>query len=109
MIEVIEMANKYQQMKIQKNIKQEVRLKAFYFLDLALILGLCGGMFYLQDFIQLPIGHFIVIECLLFALGIFLCAKPSSNGGHRNLYTLYCLLKMDRTTYGVQSYKKGAN
>jgi len=101
------MTNKYLNLKIQKNIKQEIRLKAFYFLDLALITSLCGGMVYLQNFVMLPVIHFILIECLLFSLSIFLCAKPSSNGGHRNLYTLYCLLIMDRNIYGTQSYKKG--
>lgn len=98
--------NKYHNMKIQKSLKQEIRIKAFYFVDVALIFVLCGGMFYLQSTLTLPILHFILIELLLLSLGVFLCAKPASNGGHRNIYTIFCLFKMDRKTYVSQSYQK---
>lgn len=96
--------NKYHQMKVQKNLKQELRIKSCYILDLGLIIFLCGGMFHLQSLLVLPIVNFIMLELLLFGLALFLCAKPSSNGGHRNSYTIFCLLKMDRKIYGIQTY-----
>lgn len=97
--------NKYNNMIIQKSISQELKLKSFYLLDLAIVFGPTVFLIVLQGNLRLPLVTSILIGVLLIALGLFLCAKPASNGGSRNLYTIYCLLVMDRRIYEVQSYQ----
>lgn len=99
--------NKYHHIVIQRSIKQELKLKSFYLLDLVAIFGPSLILLYIQGqgLLPLPFLNMILLGLLLMGVALFLCMKPASNGGRRNVYTLLCLLKMDRQIYSVQSYR----
>lgn len=97
--------DKYDNMIIQKSIKQELKIKSLYIIDLAIVIGPTFIIIYLQNMLGYKVLTAVLLSVLSFFLGLFLCAKPASNGGRRNLYTIYCLLTMDRSIYEVQSYQ----
>lgn len=99
--------NKYHNMTILKSVKQQIKVAMFYLLDIIIIGGFAYGLFLLQNYMKLPAVHFILLEIVSVLFGIFLCIKPASGGGSRNLFIAYKLLTMDRNTYVVQSYTKG--
>lgn len=95
--------NKYQNMVIQRSLKQELKIKSFYFIDLIALIAPTLLLIQMQDVLKLPLHTLVLLSILCICLALFLCAKPASNGNHRNIYTIYCLLKMDRRVYAVQS------
>ncbi len=98
--------DKYHNIVIQRSIKQELKYKSLYILDLLIVFGPSMFLLYLQGYLQFSLVTSILLGIVFFFLGLFLCAKPASNGNRRNLYTIYCLIVMDRNVYEVQSYKK---
>ena len=98
--------DKYHNIVIQRSIKQELKYKSLYILDLLIVFGPSMFLLYLQGYLHFSLVTSILLGIVFFFLGLFLCAKPASNGNRRNLYTIYCLIVMDRNVYEVQSYKK---
>lgn len=82
-----------------KNTKQEIKLWAFYLIDI----GIVVGMIFIATYVLkvLPLGgtmtiFYYVISALF---GLFLCAKTKNHPIDRNLNILFYLLKMDRNKY----------
>lgn len=82
-----------------KNTKQEIKLWAFYLLDI----GIVGGMLILATYVLkvIPLSGAMTFfyYALSAAFGIFLCAKTSNHPIDRNFNMLIYLFRMDRNKY----------
>lgn len=82
-----------------KNIKQEIKLWAFYLFDILIVLAMPIIASYIIKIIPLKpkiqIFYYIVSICF----GIFLCARTSSHPIDRNLKIFLYILRMDRNKY----------
>lgn len=82
-----------------KNTKQEIKLWAFYLLDIGIVAAMLiiashvVKIFPLSPSIQ--IFYYILSACF----GIFLCIKTPSHPIDRNLKLLLYIFKMDRNKY----------
>lgn len=97
--------SKYDHLTILKSSKQAVKISFFYVIDLVIIIAGVGIIFYLSKLLGLPTLYQIIWQIGTIIFSIFLCFKPSKYGGVNNLTLMMRLLKMDRETYKVQSYK----
>lgn len=82
-----------------KNTKQEIKLWAFFLLDI----GIVGGMLLLANYINkvVPISATMqIVNYILFAcFGIFLCARSPSYPIDRNFKLIFYIFRMDRNKY----------
>lgn len=82
-----------------KNTKQEIKLWAFYLLDI----GIVGAMLFIASYVVkivplsggMQIFYFILSACF----GIFLCTKTPSHPTDRNITILLHIFRMDRNRY----------
>ncbi|WP_052522504.1 DUF5592 family protein [Caldibacillus thermoamylovorans] len=92
-----------------KNTKQEIKLWAFYLLDI----GIVGGLLILASYVikiiplsaTMQITYYILSGCF----GVFLCVRTPSHPLDRNLKMFLYILKMDRNKYhpiDIKDYRK---
>lgn len=99
------MASNYNDMKILKTTRQEIKLSMFYLKDLAIVL-VCGvAVYFLNDLLQLPLIYFVLLEIIAIAFAIFLCIRPANSGNVRNITVMKRLFVMDREIYHNQNFK----
>ncbi|MFI8496633.1 DUF5592 family protein [Peribacillus butanolivorans] len=82
-----------------KNTKQEIKLFAFYLLDIGIVAALLFIATYVMKVVHLSGGMTIFYYILSAAFGIFLCAKTPNHPIDRNLSLLLYLLRMDYNKY----------
>ena len=99
------MASNYNDMKILKTVRQEMKLSMFYIKDLMTIAGFGVGVYLLNDIIQLPMTYFFMLEVIAILFAIFLCIRPANSGGIRNITVMKRLFSMDREIYHNQRFK----
>lgn len=98
------MNSKYNDMRILKSVRQEIKLSMFYIKDLAVIAGFGVGVYLLNQLLQLPILYFVLLEIIAISFAIFLCIRPINSGGVRNITVMKRLFMMDRETYHNQRF-----
>lgn len=99
------MSNRYEHMQIIKTPKQEVKLYAFYIIDLGIMIAGFMLISYLNKALNLTMPYYIALQFLTFLFTVFLCAKPKEYGKERNLKIIMRLLKMDGYLYHSQVSK----
>jgi len=82
-----------------KSTKQEIKLWAFYLVDIGIVAGMLMIATYVKKVIPLGPGMTIFYYILSAAFGVFLCAKTPSHPTDRNYNILFYLFKMDRNKY----------
>lgn len=82
-----------------KNTKQEIKLFAFYLLDIGIVGLLLIMATYVMKIVPLDPGMKTFYYILSGAFGVFLCAKTPSHPIDRNFNILLYLFKMDRNKY----------
>lgn len=82
-----------------KSTKQEIKLWAFYLLDIAIVAGLLILASYVVKVIPLSGTMQIFYFVLSAVFGIFLCARTPSHPIDRNLSILLYIIRMDRNKY----------
>lgn len=82
-----------------KNTKQEIKLWAFYLLDIGIVAGMMMLATYVIKIVPLSGTMTIVYYILSASFGIFLCAKTPNHPIDRNLNILIYLFRMDRNKY----------
>lgn len=88
-----------------KNTKQEIKLWAFYLLDIAIVAGMLIVATYVMKILPLSNGMTLFYYILSGAFGIFLCAKTPNHPIDRNISILIYLFKMDRNKYHTLEFK----
>ncbi|RBP59338.1 hypothetical protein DES36_11963 [Alkalibaculum bacchi] len=82
-----------------KNTRQEIKLWAFYLLDIAIV----AGMLLIANNISkiIPLSPSMQIFYYIFSacFGVFLCMKTTSHPIDRNLNILFYIFRMDRNKY----------
>ena len=82
-----------------KSTKQEIKLWAFYIVDI----GIVAAMIMIATYVKkvLPLGPKMTIFYYILSavFGVFLCAKTPSHPTERNYNILFYLVKMDRNKY----------
>lgn len=92
-----------------KSTKQEIKLWAFYLVDIGIIAGLVFIANYIDKMIHLSPAMTFIYYGISVVFGIFLCAKTPSHPTERNFQVLLNLLKMDRSQYHsfeIKNYTK---
>uniref|UniRef100_UPI00345024CB DUF5592 family protein n=1 Tax=Carnobacterium sp. TaxID=48221 RepID=UPI00345024CB len=82
-----------------KSTKQEIKLWAFYLLDIGIIVGMVMIASYITRIIPLSplMEMFYYIASAIF--GIYLCVRTPNHPTDRNIKVLVNLLKMDKNNY----------
>lgn len=88
-----------------KNTKQEIKLWAFYLIDIGIVAGMLVLASYVVKVIPLGGGMTIFYYILSGCFGIFLCAKTPSHPIDRNIIILIHLFRMDRNKYHAVDVK----
>lgn len=88
-----------------KNTKQEIRLWAFYILDIATVGALLFIATYVRKVIPLSGSMTVIYYILSAAFGVFLCAKTPSHPIDRNIKILLYLVRSDRNKYHAVDVK----
>lgn len=88
-----------------KNTKQEIKLWAFYLLDIGIVIGLLIIATYVKKIIPISGGMTVFYYILSACFGIFLCAKTPSHPIDRNINILVYLFRMDRNKYHAIEFK----
>lgn len=82
-----------------KNTKQEIKLWAFYLLDIGIVATMLFIASYVVKVLPLSPAMQIFYYILSACFGVFLCTKTPSHPIDRNITILMHLLKMDRNRY----------
>lgn len=82
-----------------KNTKQEIKLWAFYLLDIGIVAAILVVASYITKILPLSPGMQIFYYIFSACFGIFLCIRTPSHPIDRNLNVLFNILKMDRNKY----------
>ena len=88
-----------------KNTKQEIKLWAFYLLDIALVGAMIFIASYVIKIVPMTGGMQIFYYIMSGLFGIFLCAKTPNHPTQRNILILLYLLRMDRNRYHTVDVK----
>ncbi|MDM5335781.1 DUF5592 family protein [Fictibacillus enclensis] len=89
-----------------KNTKQEIKLFAFYLLDIGIVAAMLFIANYVMKVIPLNPVMSIIYYILSGAFGIFLCAKTPNHPVDRNASVLLHLFRMDRNKYHAVDVKE---
>ncbi|ANZ96204.1 DUF5592 family protein [Brochothrix thermosphacta] len=82
-----------------KNIKQEIKILFFYFVDLLIILGGFVVGVALSKALHLSFAPKMILLVITTLFAFWLCVRAPSHPKERNLSVLFHLFKMDRNHY----------
>ncbi len=82
-----------------KGTKQEIKLWAFYLLDIGIVVGMLVIANYITKIFPLSGGMEILFYIISICFGIFLCARTPSHPTERNLMVMINIFKMDNNNY----------
>lgn len=94
----------YNDLKIPRNIKAQIKLYLFFFVDIMVVAGLLLGGWYMQGLLNFTAVNFILFQLANLIFGIFLCMKPAACPDKRNSQVILQLLFMDKRKYLAQHY-----
>ncbi|EUJ34195.1 DUF5592 family protein [Brochothrix campestris] len=79
-----------------KNIKQEIKILFFYFVDIMIVIGGFIVGVGISKPLHLSFGMTLFLEILTTLFALWLCVRAPSHPNERNLSVLIHLFKMDR-------------
>lgn len=82
-----------------KNVKQEIKLKLFYVLDLVIVVGMLMLANYLSQLLYVKQSYSIVLYIVFGLFGIFICIKPPGSPTNRNFMVLLHMFQRDKNKY----------
>jgi len=82
-----------------KNTKQEIKLFAFYLLDIGIVAAMLMIAVYVNKVLPLTGWMQIFYYLISVIFGVFLCVKTPSHPTERNFQILLRIFRMDRNKY----------
>lgn len=94
----------YNNLRIPRNIKAQIKLYLFFFVDIMIVAGFMLLGYYAQQIFQFTAPVFGVLMVTNLIFGIYLCMKPAACPDKRNFQVILQLLAMDTRRYITQHY-----
>ncbi|WP_317913199.1 DUF5592 family protein [Carnobacterium maltaromaticum] len=94
----------YNNLRIPRNIKAQIKLYLFFFVDIMIVAGFLLLGYYAQQIFQFTAPVFGVLMVTNLIFGIYLCMKPAACPDKRNFQVILQLLAMDTRKYITQHY-----
>lgn len=94
----------YNNLRIPRNIKAQIKLYMFFFVDIMIVVGFVLLGYYAQQIVKFTAPVFGLMMATNLIFGIYLCMKPAACPDKRNFQVILQLLVMDTRKYITQHY-----